>query len=129
MFEAGALSLDRLEPRFAVCASNALADGQFRKLAIIFEGQAEECLLIRHAGRVHAYINRCVHMPRRLDGEAPQIFDPTGRFLRCTMHGIVFEPSTGASVSAICEGERLRAIEVYEADGEIGIADFRVHPF
>lgn len=118
--------MDRIEPRFAVCASDALADGQFRKLDILFEGRPEECVLVRHAGRVYAYINRCVHMPRRLDGEAPQIFDPTGRYLRCSMHGIVYEPCTGASVSTMCEGEKLRAVGVYEADREIGIADFRV---
>jgi hypothetical protein len=26
----------------------------------------------------------------------------------------------------MCEGERLRAVEVYEEGGEIGLADFRV---
>ena len=42
------------------------------------------------------------------------------------MHGIVYTPQTGASVSALCEGEQLRAVTVYEEDGEVGIADFRV---
>lgn len=118
--------VDQIAPKFAICPASELANGQYRKLTMLFEGREEECLLLRFNGQVYAYINRCVHMPRRLDGEEARIFDDTGRFLRCSMHGIVYTPQTGASVSAMCEGEQLRAIAVYEHDGEIGIADFRV---
>ncbi len=113
-------------PRFFVCAAAALADGEYRKLRLVFEKRDEECLVLRFEGIVYAYINRCVHMPRRLDCERKQVFDATGRYLRCSMHGIVYQPQTGASVSTMCEGERLRAVEVYEEGGEIGLADFRV---
>lgn len=113
-------------PRFFVCAAAALADGEYRKLRLVFEQREEECLVVRFEGTVYAYINRCVHMPRRLDCEQKRIFDASGRYLRCSMHGIVYVPQTGASVSTMCEGERLRAVEVYEEGGEIGLADFRV---
>ena len=116
---------DRIAPKFAVCPSAELADGQHRKLTLTFEGR-EECLLLRFDGQIYAYINLCVHMPRRLDGEEPKVFDPTGRYLRCSMHGIVYTPQTGASISTMCEGERLRAVDSYEDGGEVGIADFRV---
>lgn len=33
---------------------------------------------------------------------------------------------TSVSLGALCEGEQLRAVAVYESDGEVGIADFRV---
>jgi nitrite reductase/ring-hydroxylating ferredoxin subunit len=125
VFEEGVMT-DRIAPRFAVCPSAELANGEHRKLTMTFEGREEECLLLRFEGQVYAYINLCVHMPRRLDGEEPQVFDHTGRYLRCSMHGIVYTPQTGASVSAMCEGERLRAVDSYEEGGEVGIADFRV---
>jgi nitrite reductase/ring-hydroxylating ferredoxin subunit len=112
--------------KYVVCQSEALADGQYLKLDIGLEGRREECLLFRFAGQVYAYLNRCVHMPRRLDGEEKQIFDHSGRYLRCSMHGIVYTPETGTSVSTMCAGEQLRAVTVYEADGVIGIADFRI---
>ena len=118
--------MDRAPPKFPVCASEELADGQYQKLQMVFERREEECLVVRFDGKVYAYINRCVHMPRRLDGEENRVFDDSGRFLRCSMHGIVYTPQTGASVSALCEGEQLRAVTVYEEDGEVGIADFRV---
>lgn len=117
---------DRIAPKFVVCSSADLADGQYRKLSMTFEGRDEECVLLRFDGQVYAYVNRCVHMPRRLDGEENRIFDHTGRFLRCSMHGIVYLPQSGASVSTMCEGERLCAIDSYEENGEVGIADFRV---
>lgn len=120
------MAADRVATRFAVCPSGELANGQYRKLTLTFEGREEECLLLRFDGQVYAYLNRCVHMPRRLDGEAAEIFDETGRHLRCSMHGIVYTPQTGTSVSAMCEGERLRAVACYEEGGEVGIADFRV---
>ncbi len=113
-------------PRFFVCATTALADGEYRKLRLVFEKRDEECVVLRFEGTVYAYINRCVHMPRRLDCERKHVFDDSGRFLRCSMHGIVYQPQTGASLSTMCEGERLRAVEVYEEGGEIGLADFRI---
>lgn len=118
--------MGRIIPKIAVCASETLAEGRYLKLNMVFEGRAEECLLVRFEGKAYAYINRCVHMPRRLDGEADQVFDHSGRYLRCSMHGIVYTPETGTSVSAMCEGEQLRAVDLYEEDGEVGIADFRV---
>jgi nitrite reductase/ring-hydroxylating ferredoxin subunit len=121
-----AVAMDEGPPRYSCCASAALADGRHLKLKLIFEGREEECLLIRFSGKCYAYINRCVHMPRPLDCEQDLIFDTAGRYLRCSMHGIVYTPETGASVSALCEGERLRAVSIYEENGEVGIADYRV---
>ncbi len=118
--------LDRVPPRIAVCSSAELLDGHYRKLTLLFEGREEECLFLRFDGTVYAYLNRCVHMPRRLDCEEAHVFDHTGRYLRCSMHGIVYRPETGVSVSTMCEGEQLRAVAVYESDGEVGIVDFRV---
>ena len=118
--------MDRIVPKIAVCGSEALAEGLHLKFKIRFEGRDDECLLLRFEGKVYAYINRCVHMPRRLDCEQNSVFDHSGRYLRCSMHGIVYAPETGASLSTMCEGEQLRAVDVYEEDGEIGVADFRV---
>lgn len=61
--------MQRIIPKIAVCPSHALAEGQCRKLKMLFEGREDECLLLRFEGKVYAYINRCVHMPRRLDCE------------------------------------------------------------
>ena len=113
-------------PRFPVCPSEHLSNGQHVKLALVFEDRDEECIVFRFDGKAYAYINRCVHMPRPLDCEQDLIFDATGRLLRCSMHGIVYKPQNGESVSTICEGERLRAVDLNEADGEIALTDYRI---
>jgi nitrite reductase/ring-hydroxylating ferredoxin subunit len=123
--------MDPTPPRFPFCPSDALVEGRHRKLKMTFEGRPEECLLFRFGGKAYAYVNRCVHMPRPLDCEKDLVFDHTGRYLRCSMHGIVYTPETGTSISTMCEGEQLRAVAIYEEQGEVGIADFRVsavHP-
>ena len=113
-------------PQIAVCQSKQLAEGQHLKQKIRFEGRDEECLVFRFDGKAYAYINRCVHMPRRLDCEQDRVFDDSGRYLRCSMHGIVYTPETGTSISSMCEGDRLHDLAVYEEDGVVGLADFRV---
>jgi nitrite reductase/ring-hydroxylating ferredoxin subunit len=56
------------------------------------------------------------------------VFDATGKYLRCSMHGIVYDPVTGASVSSICTGERLTPIGIMEDEQGIWIMDRRVKP-
>ena len=115
-------------PRFPVCAAAALADGEYRKLRLVFEKRDEECLVLRFEGAVYAYINRCVHMPRRLDCERKHVFDATGRYLRCSMHGIVYDPVSGTSLSEICRGQRLTSIDVVEDEQGIWLVDRHVRP-
>ncbi|MCB1895625.1 MAG: Rieske 2Fe-2S domain-containing protein [Zoogloeaceae bacterium] len=112
--------------RYRLCATSSLVEGRHLKFSIRFEGRDEECLLIRFGGKAYAYVNRCVHMPRALDCEQDLVFDSSGRYLRCSMHGIVYSPDTGTSVSTMCEGQQLRAVAVFEEGGAVGIADFRV---
>jgi len=114
------------QPPFFLCSSEALANGKHLKFAVTFEDHPDECLLVRFEGKAYAYINRCVHMPRMLDCQQDLVFDHSGRFLRCSMHGIVFTPETGTSVSTMCEGEQLRAIELSEENGQVILTDFRV---
>ncbi len=118
--------MDQRSKRIAICPSTALREGTHLKVRMTYEGRDEECLIIRHEGQPYAYINRCVHMPRALDCEQKTVFDPSGKYLRCSMHGIVYTPQTGTSLSTMCEGEQLRAVEVYEEHGEVGLADFRI---
>jgi len=110
-----------------VCANQALPERGFLTLDILlYGGEIAPCLVFRFKGRVFAYRNQCVHMVRRLDGEQRRIFDEAGELLRCTMHGIVYQPETGESLSTLCKGEKLTAIKVVENEGRIFMADKRV---
>lgn len=109
-----------------VCTSTQLAEGEFIGLDILYRGTPESCIIFRFKGDVFAYINRCVHMPKRLDCERDTIFDAQRERLRCSMHGIVYAPKTGESLSALCPGKRLQALRIDESDGRIYLHDKRV---
>lgn len=100
-----------------ICAGADLTEGGFRKVQVTYDSQPATVLVFRHGGRSLAYLNRCVHMPRTLDCAADTIFDRSGHYLRCSMHGIVYDPMSGESLSEICRGQRLTDVELLE-DGE-----------
>lgn len=76
-------------------------------------------VVFRYLGRVYAYVNHCMHMHKPLNCQQDAIFDAERRWLRCSMHGFIFEPETGVCISPVCEGQALQAIKVIEQDGMI----------
>ncbi len=42
------------------------------------------------------------------------------------MHGIVYDPVTGESLSTMCTGERLLSLRLLEVEGNIYIRDKRI---
>jgi nitrite reductase/ring-hydroxylating ferredoxin subunit len=114
------------DARLWVAPSEQLAEGAYLRMAVAYTGEPISVLVFRYKGRCLAYRNRCVHMPRELDCEKNGIFDATGQYLRCSMHGIVYDPLTGESVSSICNGQRLTPIGIVEDEAGVWIEDMRV---
>jgi len=112
--------------KLAVCASADLGDRQYRIVPLLFKGEQQTAIVLRHGGQVYAYLNQCVHMVRRLDCVQDEIFDEQQEHLRCSMHGIVYDPTTGESLSVLCSGERLESLRATEFDGQVYIIDKRV---
>mgnify|MGYP000004674010 CR=1 FL=1 len=67
-------------------------------------------------------------MPRRLDCEKDMIFDAARENLRCSMHGIIYDPITGESLSTMCTGEKLTPVRMQEDEEGVWIIDKRVKP-
>lgn len=109
-----------------ICSSTQLPEGSYRKIQVAHDGQHTPVVIFRYQGRCLAFKNQCVHMPRALDCEEDMIFDATGRFLRCSMHGIVYDPVSGESRSEICHGQRLTAIGTREDAQGVWIDDHHV---
>ncbi|HCS13503.1 MAG: (2Fe-2S)-binding protein [Zetaproteobacteria bacterium CG06_land_8_20_14_3_00_59_53] len=109
-----------------ICEASALSEREFLTLDVLHGGDIVSCLVFRYQGMVYAYRNQCVHMVRRLDGEQKRIFDDAGELLRCSMHGIVYQPQTGESLSTMCRGEKLTPVKITEHEGGIYITDKRV---
>ena len=74
---------------------------------------------LRFEGRVVAYMNRCAHVPTEMDWRPGEFLDDERRYILCSMHGAVYEPTTGRCVGGPCTGARLMPVPVTENAGQV----------
>ncbi len=108
-----------------ICASDSLPEHGSSGFRLLYRGEPREAIVVRHRGRAYGYLNQCVHMPKALDCEHCHVFDETGEFIRCSMHGFTYEPATGLCQSEICAGKSLAVLKIDERDGLIHLVDKR----
>jgi nitrite reductase/ring-hydroxylating ferredoxin subunit len=111
-----------------ICDKDQLTEGSYILCEVLYADEPSSVVVFRHKGNCLAYRNLCVHMPRRLDCEKDTIFDDTQEHLRCSMHGITYDPVTGESMSEICKGKKLTPVKVQEKEDGVWINDKRVKP-
>jgi nitrite reductase/ring-hydroxylating ferredoxin subunit len=111
---------DHLKP---ACTLDDLRKVSYVMRKIDFKKQPTSAILFMFEGQAYAYINHCMHMHRPLNCEQDAIFDETGKYLRCSMHGFIFEPKTGECQSPVCLGQRLQALRLTEIDGMLFFAE------
>lgn len=108
-----------------LCASDALVDGG---KGIRFEvadplkvgaGGTAPAFAIRFRGQVHAYLNRCAHVPVEMDWQPGEFFDFSGLYLICATHGALYAPESGRCVGGRCNRKGLQALKVVERDGQV----------
>ncbi|RLJ64955.1 Rieske (2Fe-2S) protein [Sulfurisoma sediminicola] len=105
-----------------ICASDDLVDGG-PGIRCEVAGDAAEApvaaFAVRFRGRVHAYLNRCGHIPVELDWQHGQFFESGGLYLICATHGALYDPETGHCVGGRCNGRGLVPLEVSERGGSV----------
>lgn len=103
-----------------LCASDELAE---RGRAVLFDvleyGRPMRAFALRIDGRVHAYLNRCAHVPVEMDWNPGDFLDAERRYIVCSIHGATYEPATGHCVGGPCARGRLTALDVTERDGQV----------
>ena len=103
-----------------ICSSADLLDGgRGVRFEISQYGRGEPAFAIRYRGRVYAYLNRCGHVPTKLDSNEGEFFNMSGLYLICATHGALYSPTTGACMGGKCAGRGLSALTVREYDGNI----------
>jgi len=85
---------------------------------VIYLGQTCRGFAIRFEGQVHAYLNRCAHVPMEMDFQPDRFFDSTGRWLMCATHGATYRPDTGECRDGPCRGGLIK-IDLVEHDGVV----------
>lgn len=107
------------EPRL-ICASEALVErGDGVRFELELAGEVVPAFAIRYNGRVHAYVNRCAHVPIELDWLHGAFFDMYRHLLICSTHGALYDPATGHCVGGPCRGGRLKPVRVCEREGGV----------
>lgn len=102
-----------------LCKSGDLTDGSDAvPFDVVYAGRTCRAFAIRFKGRVHAYLNRCMHVAMEMDMLPNRFFDPSGQWLICATHGATYRPDTGACAGGPCRGG-LIAIDLTELDGQV----------
>ena len=76
-----------------------LAPGETRKFLLPTAGEPTEAFLVNVGGEVHAWVNRCRHVPLTLDWVEGRFLDESGCWIVCATHGALYQPATGECVS------------------------------
>lgn len=84
--------------RYLVGRTADLKAGESIKFLMPVRGADEECFVINHHGRFHAYVNRCRHVPMAMDWVDNQFFAEEGRYLMCQTHNAYYEPASGECI-------------------------------
>jgi nitrite reductase/ring-hydroxylating ferredoxin subunit len=118
------LGLIMLKKAFkSICTRVELESVDFLIRQIEFKNKPTSAIIFVFDGAVYAYINHCMHMHRPLNCEEEAVFDETGKYLRCSMHGFIFEPTTGECQSPVCLGQHLQALRIEEIEGMLYFAE------
>lgn len=103
-----------------VCASSELEEGgKGIRFPVTANGEDRTGFVVRYENAVHAYLNRCVHVPIELDWNEGEFFESSGLYLMCSTHGALYTPDTGRCAGGPCRGGGLRSIKVFEKDGQV----------
>ena len=108
------------DPGQPLCASSDLEDGG---RAVVFDvevkGESVRAFALRFEGQVVGYLNRCVHVPAEMDWQEGQFLDGDKRFIMCSIHGALYEPTDGRCVGGPCGKGQLTALSMGERDGQV----------
>lgn len=103
----------------SLCPSEDLLDsGLAMPFDVLYFGKSNAAFAVRYQGQVHAYLNRCSHVPMEMDYQPNQFFDTTGHWLICATHGATYAPQTGHCRQGPCRGGLVK-IELSETGGMV----------
>lgn len=68
--------------------------------------------VVKVAGGVRAYVNRCAHVAYPLNYLEHRFLSHDGALIQCYVHGALFDKETGFCVAGPCSGLSLAAVDV-----------------
>ena len=103
-----------------ICDSAALENsGKAVCFELEYFGENAPAFVVRFAGNVHGYLNRCGHLPMQLDWREGEVFDVEGRDLICSTHGATYAADSGKCLGGPCGKTPLVSLRMEERDGKV----------
>lgn len=109
-------------PNVALCAKADIADPGSRGFVLQIGGAFFHGFVVRTAGQIAGYVDRCPHAGFPLAVELDRYLTPDGSQILCGWHGAIFEPLTGLCTGGPCAGGRLTPWPVSVVNGIVRTA-------
>jgi nitrite reductase/ring-hydroxylating ferredoxin subunit len=103
----------------AIARLEDVPPGTTQRFELTCDGRAVPGFVVNVSGRLHAWVNRCRHVPMELDWVENRFFTEDGRWIQCATHGALYEPETGECVAGPPCGKALLRVPIEVRDGEI----------
>lgn len=112
---------------FVICETRDVQEEEARGfvLARMIDGKMEPwpILITRKGGTILAYENSCPHTGARLDSGTGEFLDEEGNFMKCGVHGALFDLEDGKCFIGPCKGEGLKSIDIVIDEGDVCMID------
>jgi nitrite reductase/ring-hydroxylating ferredoxin subunit len=102
-----------------IARTGELRPGQTKKFFLNSNGYEIECFVVNHAGTMHAWVNRCCHIPMTMDWIENQFLTEDGNFVQCATHGACYLPDTGECVAGPPLGKSLIRVPLQVVGDEV----------
>ncbi len=102
-----------------LCRLEDIADGAARNFVLQMRAGRFHGFVVRKAGAVHGYVDRCPHAGLPLAQQLDQYLTHDGSLILCSWHGALFAVESGACLGGPCAGQSLTAWPVAVRDGAI----------
>ena len=104
-------------PDVALCAEDDIGDPGSRGFVLQIGEAFFHGFVVRKAGQMAGYVDRCPHAGYPLAIELDRYLTPDGALILCGWHGAVFEPLSGLCTGGPCAGGRLTPWPVHVLNG------------
>ena len=107
-----------LDPR-VICRLDEMEDPASRGFSVGSGDRPLRGFVVKRAGKVYAYVNRCPHAGQPLNWQPDQFLSSTRTLILCCSHGAQFMIESGVCIAGPCVGYALTRIAVHVENGNV----------
>ena len=102
-----------------LCKTSDIEDPGSRGFEVKIRRKTQDIFVVHKNGEFYAYIDSCPHTGAPLEWQENQFLDLDGELIQCAVHDARFLIDTGDCIAGPCRGDRLQALPLKIANGEI----------